>query len=36
MMTFTDSLDPNQDRQNVGPDRDEKLFDTADITERMF
>ena len=28
LITFANSLDPDQDRQNVGPDEAPKLFDT--------
>ena len=28
LITFTDSLDPEQDQQNVSPDLDQKMFDT--------
>ena len=28
LITFANSLDPDQDRQNVGPDLDPKLFNT--------
>ena len=32
--TFANSLDPDQARQNVGPDIDPKLFDTLMVLKK--
>ena len=34
--TFANSLDPDQARQNVGPDLDPKLFDTLMVFLKEF
>ena len=34
--TFANSFDPDQARQNVGPDLDRNWFDTDCIPERIF
>ena len=34
LITFANSLDPDQARQNVGPDLDPKLFDTLMVLKK--
>ena len=36
MMTFANSLDPDQTQQNVGPDLDPNCWHSASIPERFF
>ena len=36
LITFANSLDPDQARQNVGPDLDPKWFDIDGNPERIF
>ena len=36
LITFANSLDPEQIRQNVGPDLDPKLFDTRIVFLKEF
>ena len=36
LITFANSLDPDQDRQNVGPDLGPKCFDTDGVPKRFF
>ena len=36
LITFANSLDPDQARQNVGPDLDPKLFDTLMVFPKEF
>ena len=35
-VTFANSLDPDQDRQNVGPDLDPKRLDTQNVFLKDF
>ena len=36
MITFANSLEPDQDRQNVGPDLDPNLLTLDSVSERIF
>ena len=36
LKTFSNSLDPDQDRQNVGPELDPNLFDTLIVFLKEF
>ena len=36
MITYANSLDPDQDRHSVGPDLDPKLFDTLIVLLKDF
>ena len=36
LITFANSLDPDQAPQNVGPDLDPNCYDTDGIPERIF
>ena len=36
LITFANSLDPDQDRQNVGPDLNKKTFDTLMLLPKEY
>ena len=36
LITFANSLNPDQERQNVGPDLDQKRFDTLNAFMKVF